>query len=109
MLCGYTTELEEGQTCNAVRCPYCGRRLHSSRGIAQQNGGRGPGRREDEEKVVWPDQDGWWPEPLPKPLPPGTKKCRCPYCNYEVVVEEGTRCLNTACPGCGRGMVEGGK
>ena len=97
--CGFEYELQEGQKCEAVRCPYCGR---PSGHIAQQKGGaRGPGRRRDEEgeALIW----------LPQlPLPPlvGKKECRCPSCQYTVVVEAGTRCLLTDCPRCGHRMVE---
>lgn len=71
-----------------------------------QKGPVAPRRREEEEegKIV----PGWWPngwEPKP-PLPPPTKKCRCPSCNFEMVIEEGARCLNSVCPRCGHRMAE---
>lgn len=105
LTCDYELELEEGQRCEAVRCPYCGRPLRPDIEIAQK-APRGPGRRrEEEEPKIGP---GWWPngwEPKP-PLLPGTKECRCPSCQYAVVVEAGTRCLLTDCPRCGHRMVE---
>ena len=72
--------------------------------IAQKGPG-GPGRRrEDEgEALIWWIPDVWWPE---KPPLPGTKQCRCPSCQYTVVVESGTRCLLMDCPLCGHRMGE---
>lgn len=103
--CEYELELEEGEKCEAVRCPSCGRPLYAtSTGIAQQKAPRGPGRRdEDEPKIVIPPV---WPPWEPKPPLLTTKTCRCPYCSYEIVVEEGARCLNSVCPRCGYTMVE---
>lgn len=106
--CDYGLELEEGQRCGDFRCLCCGRPLHPDIRIAQQKAPRGPGRRREEEeegKIV----PGWWPngwEPKPPLLPPTLKKCRCPHCNYEIVVEEGARCLNSVCPLCGHRMVD---
>jgi len=72
-----------------------------------QKGPVAPRRREEEEaKIVIPPEEGWPPwEPKP-PLPPPTKKCRCPSCNFEMVIEEGARCLNSVCPRCGQRMAE---
>lgn len=67
-----------------------------------QKGPMAPGRREEEEEAKVP-RVPWIPKP---PLPPLTKKCRCPYCDYEIVVEEGARCINSVCPQCGHRMEE---
>lgn len=106
MLCEYEVELQEGQKCDDTRCPMCGGSLRPSMGIAQK-APRGPGRRDEEEeaKIVIPPED-WWLPWEPKPPLLTIKTCRCPYCNYEIVVEEGARCLNSACPRCGRSMAE---
>jgi len=70
--------------------------------ITQSKGSARSGRRREE----YEDEQA---EPLifiPLPPPPPTKKCRCPYCNYEIVVEWGARCLNSVCPRCGHSMIE---
>lgn len=36
MLCEYEIELQEGQKCEAVRCPHCGRPLRPDTEIAQK-------------------------------------------------------------------------
>ena len=102
MLCGEEAELQEGQKCEAVRCPLCGGLLRSAIGIAQK-GARGPGRRrEDEgEALIWVPR---WPGVTGPPVP--TKECRCPSCQYTIVVEPGTRCLLSDCPLCGHKMTE---
>lgn len=109
MLCEYEIELQEGQKCEAVRCPYHGCPLEPDLRISKDGtlAPRGPGRRREEEEaeaLIWIPPDGWEPKP-PPPAPP-MKKCRCPYCDYEIVVEEGARCLNSVCPSCGRSMEE---
>lgn len=105
MLCEYEVELQEGQKCEAVRCPMCEGRLRSDTGIAQQKGGtRGPGRREEGDGKIPP----WEPKPPPwEPKPPlvAQKECRCPTCDYYIFIEEGARCLLTDCPQCGHRMV----
>jgi len=90
-------------------------RRDEQEGISKQSP-RGPGRREEDEDtkvVIWPpewpppengDGDGQWPPWFPKP-PIHTKECRCPSCNYHIIIEEGTRCLLTTCPRCGTRMV----
>jgi len=111
MLCEYEIELEEGQKCEAVRCPYHGCPLYRDTKIAKDGTvtpTRGPGRRREEEEaeaLIWIPPDGGW-EPKPPPPAPLVKKCRCPYCNYEIIVEEGARCLNSVCPRCGYRMEE---
>ena len=103
LTCDYELELEEGQRCEAVRCPRCGRPLRPAIEIAQQKGPGGPGRRRDEgEAQIW--WIPWWDNGKP-PLP-GTKLCRCPSCQYTIVVESGTRCLLMDCPLCGHKMTE---
>lgn len=107
VICGYELELEEGQRCEAFRCLCCGRPLYPSIGIAKDGTvtpSRGPTRRREEEEA----EALIWIPPLPPkpPLPPPTKKCRCPSCNYEIVIEWGARCLNSVCPRCGHRMAE---
>ena len=99
--CEYELELEEGQKCEAFRCLCCGRPLSLGIRITQK-APRGPGRRREEEE----GEALIWIPPLLPPPPPPEKKCRCPYCNYEIVVEEGARCLNSVCPRCGHRMAE---
>jgi len=73
--------------------------------ITKQGPPRGPGRRREEEDEGGEEKVGpGWPWPKPPPLT--VKECRCPYCNYRIVVEEGARCLNSVCPHCGHRMVE---
>jgi len=109
-ICDYGLELEEGQRCEGFRCLCCGRPLHPDIRIAKDGTvtpSRGPGRRREEEEaeaLIWIPPDDW--EPKPPLLPPTLKKCRCPSCQYTVVVEAGTRCLLTDCPRCGHRMVE---
>lgn len=101
--CGYELELEEGQRCEAFRCLCCGHPLYPDMEIAQK-APRGPGRRREEEEaeaLIWIP-----PFPPKPPLLPPQKKCRCPSCNYEIVVEWGARCLLSVCPLCGHRMAE---
>lgn len=64
-----------------------------------QKAPRGPGRRREEEAEAL-----IWIPPFPPPPLVVEKKCRCPSCNYEIVVEWGTRCLLSVCPQCGHRM-----
>lgn len=107
MLCGEAVELQEGQKCEAVRCPFCEGSLRSDTGIAKGTvtpSPMGPGRREEEEAeaLIWVPR---WPPWEPKP-PLLTKECRCPSCDFTTMIEEGARCLLTDCPNCGEKMVE---
>ena len=95
--CDYETSVDEGEKCELLACPRC--QIPLREGISKGSLPQGPGRREDESKVVI----GPWP-PVP-PLPPGTKECRCPSCDYREVIEEGARCLNSVCPECGSNLV----
>ena len=99
-VCDEEFTVEEGEDCLEAECPYC-------HGIAQKSPRGGPGRREEEEKQAAPEEPPKIPGPIPpwfpKPLPVG-KKCRCPSCNFERIIEEGARCLNTTCPECGEMM-----
>ncbi len=79
-------------------------RRRISQQVVPQHGNK-EGRREDEEGRAEIIID-WWPQP---PQPPfHIKCCRCPSCNYEMIKEEGARCLNSVCPNCGYrlGMIE---
>jgi hypothetical protein len=36
--------------------------------------------------------------------PHGEHVCYCPYCNYELTVEEGQKCNEQTCPNCGTAL-----